>query len=75
MTDDDLDGYLNWFKYQNRAKAVYWNRSASACRAKGPSKAECLLEPNHSGPHFGNGFDQWGPRSPIHWLNHKAAQR
>lgn len=31
----------------------------------------CLLPPEHDGPHYGNGFDAWGPKGPTWW---KAAR-
>jgi len=51
--------------YDERAKAVYWDREP-ACSAKGPMKAECLLPKGHDGDHEGNGFDCWGP-IPRQW--------
>ncbi len=49
-------------EYQRRASLVYGDKSVPACRAKGPNKAECLLEPGHGGEyHEGNGFDAYGP--------------
>jgi hypothetical protein len=54
--------------YSARARQVYWNKSFPACRAKGPSHAECLLNPRHEGTrHFGNGFDNYGPRGATWW--------
>lgn len=55
--------------YDSRAKDVYWNRNFPACRAKGNGKAECLLNPDHRGPHYGNGYDNYGPTSAISWEN------
>lgn len=46
--------------FEERAKAVYWDREP-ACSAKGPTKAECLLPKGHDGDHEGNGFDAYGP--------------
>ncbi len=31
------------------------------CRAKGPTKAECIHLPGHDGVHEGNGYDDYGP--------------
>jgi hypothetical protein len=58
----DMGGQLCFRCCEERAQAVYWDR-APACRAKGPDKAECLLEVGHAGDHQGNGFDAWGPLS------------
>jgi hypothetical protein len=46
--------------FDERARAVYWDREPS-CGAKGPTKAECLLPAGHDGQHEGNGFDHIGP--------------
>lgn len=54
-------------RYRSRARQVYWDRSFPACRAKGPSKAECLLPTDHDGDHFGNGYDKWGPKGSLGW--------
>lgn len=54
------------WSYLKRAERVYWH-SAPACRATGPGKAECLLEPDHDRAHHGNGFDDWGPKAPVWW--------
>lgn len=53
--------------YRERARAVYWNRDFPACRARGFGNAECLLNPEHPGPHFGNGFDNYGPTGAKTW--------
>lgn len=45
--------------YDERAKFTYWDKG-EACRAKGPTKAECLLPKFHSGAHEGNGYDAYG---------------
>lgn len=55
------------FVYDARARSVYWNRDFPACRAKGRSNAECLLDPGHAGDHYGNGFDTYGPVGPRRW--------
>lgn len=68
-----MSGSLCRLCFDERAKAVYWDREV-ACNAKGPTKAQCLHEPGHSGNHEGNGFDDYGPvyrcwtqkRKPTH---------
>lgn len=57
------------FDYEARARAVYWKpRKVEACLERGgPDKAQCLLSPKHDGPHYGNGFDEWGPKGPVEW--------
>ena len=64
---DAIQPYWRNHPYKNRAREVYWNKSTPACRAKGPSKATCLLPPEHDGPHYGNGFDEWGPKGRTWW--------
>jgi len=46
--------------FEERAKAVYWDREP-ACNAKGSNNAQCLLAVGHDGNHEGNGFDAHGP--------------
>jgi hypothetical protein len=58
---------LEWNEYRLRAQEAYWDKSFPACRAAGPQHAECLLDEDHAGDHFGNGYDQWGPQGAIHW--------
>jgi hypothetical protein len=53
--------------YGQRAQRVYWDKTFPACRAKGPGRSECLLNPDHNGEHFGNGFDNWGPTGATWW--------
>ena len=55
-----LSGQLYRRCFDERAKAVYWDREP-ACNAKGPTKAQCLLPVDHGGAHEGNGFDDYGP--------------
>jgi hypothetical protein len=65
---DPIEPYRSFDDYHKRARAVYWNKETPACRAKGPHKAECLLEPDHGGEwHYGNGFDTYGAKGPTHW--------
>lgn len=64
---DAIAPYWRDHAYDNRARAVYWNKATPACRGTGPSKATCLLPPEHDGPHYGNGFDEWGPKGRIWW--------
>jgi hypothetical protein len=60
MAMKSFDGHLCRLCFDERAKAVYWDREP-ACNAKGPNRAQCLLEAGHSGEHEGNGFDDYGP--------------
>lgn len=56
--------------YRKRAKDAYWRpATVESCDARGPRDgATCLLDPDHrGGQHFGNGFDQWGPKGPYAW--------
>lgn len=53
-------GQLCRLCFDERAKAVYWHK-VPACNAKGPTKAQCLLNEGHEGDHEGNGFDEIGP--------------
>ncbi len=46
--------------FDERCKVTYWDKGP-ACRAKGPTKAECLHLPGHDGIHEGNGYDDYGP--------------
>jgi hypothetical protein len=55
-----MSGQLCRACFDERAKAVYWDRDP-ACNAKGPTKAQCLLPAGHKGEHEGNGFDDYGP--------------
>jgi len=55
-----LNGQLCRACFDERAKAVYWDRE-SACNARGANKAQCLLPVGHDGVHEGNGFDEYGP--------------
>jgi hypothetical protein len=61
------ESLADWHAYRSRAEQVYWHKDFAACRAKGPHKAECLLDPGHEGPHYGNGFDTYGPRGATSW--------
>jgi hypothetical protein len=55
-------------RYRTRARDVYWLPSdVAACRASGPHHARCVLEPDHPGDHYGNGFDKWGPTAARRW--------
>lgn len=53
--------------YSDRAKQVYWNDAFPACRAKGPNHSVCLLNIGHTGDHYGNGYDDYGPMGPGPW--------
>lgn len=55
-----MSGQLCRRCFEERAKAVYWDREP-ACDARGPNKAQCLLDAGHAGIHEGNGFDDYGP--------------
>jgi hypothetical protein len=59
--------------YDERAKHTYWDRG-EACRACGPTKAECLLAIGHSGDHEGNGFDDVGPMPRI-WSERRRVKK
>lgn len=64
---EELRADVSGNAYRERAHAVYWNKGTRACRAKGPQKATCLLDPKHEGDHYGNGYDEWGPKGAISW--------
>jgi hypothetical protein len=53
-------GQLCRMCFDERAKHTYWDKG-EACRATGPTRAECLLDVGHEGDHEGNGFDDHGP--------------
>lgn len=57
---DPMTGQLCRWCFDERAKAVYWDREP-ACNAIGPTKARCLLPVRHRGVCEGNGFDDYGP--------------
>lgn len=61
MLADGSGSQLCALCFNERARAVYWDRSTKACRFGGRNHAECLLAEGHSGPHEGNGFDEYGP--------------
>lgn len=64
---DHCPGRIPMPVYRERAQQVYWNKRFPACRAGGPRNAECLLDPGHEGPHYGNGFDTYGPIGATRW--------
>lgn len=68
---EDIAPYWDFSAYHARAQAVYWNPSTPACRARGgPHKAMCLLPPGHGGGlHYGNGFDEFGPKGAAWWAD------
>ena len=67
---DDCATAVERHDYLARAREVYWYRHP-ACGAHGgrygAGVATCLLNPGHSGKHYGNGFDDFGPKNPVTW--------